>query len=197
MILQCATQEFLKYGFKDASLRRIAQQAQVTTGYIYSHFKNKESLFETIVYPVVHDLKNIFTQIQETFHHFDDQKQKKEMSQYTTENVQKMLDFIYQHFDIFTLLLDASYGTKYQSFIDELVQIEVDYTYKYMEVIQVPYDKEETEHFLHIITTAYFHGFFEVVRHHMSKQEAEKYITLLNKYHMSGFLSIYFPDQLS
>ena len=46
-----------------------------------------------------------------------------------------MLDYIYDHFDAFRLLLDCAEGTQFSRFVEELVEIEVDYTYKYMEVI--------------------------------------------------------------
>lgn len=45
----------------------------------------------------------------------------------------ELVDYMYDHLDEFRLLLDASYGTRFHNFIDELVRIEVEYTYKYME----------------------------------------------------------------
>ncbi len=51
-ILLHAKEEFLKYGFKDSSLRNIATSAGVTTGAIYACFKDKNHLFEVVVEPV-------------------------------------------------------------------------------------------------------------------------------------------------
>ena len=77
------------------------------------------------------------------------------------------------------------------------MQIEVDYTYKYMEVIGCETVKSGlvTEEFLHIIVTAYFNGMFEVVRHRMPKADAVKYIRLLNRYHMQGFSTVFYPEE--
>lgn len=47
----------------------------------------------------------------------------------------KMPDYIYDHFNEFWILLDGAGGTRFSSFLDELVRIEVDYTYQYMKVI--------------------------------------------------------------
>lgn len=44
-----------------------------------------------------------------------------------------MVDYIYEHFDEFWLLLDASYGTKFHNFVDRLVSMEEEYTWKWME----------------------------------------------------------------
>ena len=40
-IINAANKEFLKEGFKKASLRRIAQTAGITTGALYTRYKNK------------------------------------------------------------------------------------------------------------------------------------------------------------
>ena len=192
-VLSCAKSEFLRKGYKDASLRVIAQEAGTSTGSIYTRFKDKEGLVQAIVEPAASGLKNMFLEIQETFHNFDETEQRAEMGQYTVREMGHMLDYIYEHFDEFRILLDASYGTRFETFIDELVNIEVDYTYKYMEVIGCESVKSGlvTEEFVHIVVTAYFNGMFEIVRHNMAKKDAQKYIHLLNQYHMQGFSVIF------
>lgn len=131
-VLACARQEFLEKGYKDASLRTIAQEAGTSTGSIYTRFKDKEGLFEAIVGPAADNLKKMFLEIQETFHQMDDDEQRAEMGQYTACHQMEMLDYIYDHFEEFRLLLDGADGTRFSCFLDELVEIEVDYTYKYM-----------------------------------------------------------------
>ena len=195
-VLACARQEFLEKGYKDASLRTIAQEAGTSTGSIYTRFKDKEGLFEAIVGPAADNLKKMFLEIQETFHQMDDDEQRAAMGQYTACHQMEMLDYIYDHFEEFRLLLDGADGTRFSCFLDELVEIEVDYTYKYMEVIGCETVKSGlvTEEFVHIVVTAYFNGMFEVVRHGMSKEDAQKYLRLLNRYHMQGFTTIFDPE---
>ena len=48
-ILEYAKEEFLNKGFEKAQVAEIAKAANVTTGAIYRHFKNKEELFYTLV----------------------------------------------------------------------------------------------------------------------------------------------------
>ena len=195
-VLACAKNEFLEKGYKDASLRVIAQAAGTSTGSIYTRFKDKAGLFNAIVGPAADQLKDMFVEIQENFHSLDDSTQEKEMGEYTSRHQMEMLEYIYDHFDEFRLLLDCSDGTRFSSFVDELVDIEVEYTYKYMEVINCESVKSGvvTEDFIHIIVTAYFNGMFEVVRHNMSRDDARKYIRLLNRYHMQGFSTVFNPE---
>ena len=195
-VLACAKKEFLEKGYKDASLRVIAQAAGTSTGSIYTRFKDKAGLFDAIVGPAADQLKDMFVEIQENFHSLDDSTQEAEMGEYTSRHQMEMLEYIYDHFDEFRLLLDCSDGTRFSGFVDELVDIEVEYTYKYMEVINCESVKSGvvTEDFIHIIVTAYFNGMFEVVRHNMSRDNARKYIRLLNRYHMQGFSIVFNPE---
>ena len=158
---------------------------------------DKEGLFCAIVEPVAEEMRKMFLEIQENFHQLDDDVQKTEMGQYTSRHQMELLDYIYCHFDEFRLLLNGAEGTRFSRFLDELVDIEVDYTYKYMEVIGCESVKSGlvTEDFIHIIVTAYFNGMFEVVRHNMCKADAVKYVKLLNRYHMQGFSTVFNPAE--
>lgn len=48
-ILDAAEQVFASSGYKGATMREIAETAQVAQGLIHYHFKNKETLFENLV----------------------------------------------------------------------------------------------------------------------------------------------------
>lgn len=48
-IIQAAYSEFLAYGFQKASLHKIAEKAGVTTGAIYTRYKNKDVLFASLL----------------------------------------------------------------------------------------------------------------------------------------------------
>lgn len=196
-VMECAREEFLTKGFKDASLREIAKAAGTSTGSIYTRFRDKEGLFHEIVEPAAQGLKKMFLASQEEFHQMDGKIQEEIMPEYTSQGIEGIVDYIYEHFEEFSLLLDASYGTKSQHFVDELVEIEVDYTYKYMEVIGCESVKSGivTEDFVHMITTAYMNGMFEIVRHNMSKTEVVRYVHLLGKYHMAGYDTIFYPEK--
>ena len=179
-----------------ASLRTIAQEAETSTGSIYTRFGDKEGLFRALAEPVVDEFKAMFRKVQEDFHQFPEEEQRAEMGQYTARHQEDLLDYIYDHFDVFRLLLDGAHGTRFSRFLDELVDIEVEYTYKYMEVIGCESVKSGlvTEEFIHIIVTAYFNGMFEVVRHNMDRAAAHRYVKMLNRYHMAGFSTVFDPQ---
>lgn len=196
-ILECAVREFLEKGYKDASLRVIAADAQTTTGSIYTRFGDKEGLFEAIVKPVVDDIMELFCSIQERFHQFDAETQKERVNEYSFQGMEMFLDYIYAHYDGVRLLLDASYGTKFQNFVDEMARIEVEYTCKFMETVRCPGAEGGpiTKELMHIVATAYFEGVFEVIRHGMDRETAGRYVRMLERYHAAGFDTLFYPPQ--
>lgn len=191
-LLECAVAEFLEKGYKDASLRTIAEKAGTSTSSIYVRFHDKEGLFTAIVEPVVQEFTTNFVQVQENFHSLDRKRQEEGMEQYSSDEMLKMVDYMYDHHDVFRLLLDASYGTKFQNFVDSLVAVEEDYTYKWIQVTghELQPDGSITRELYHMVVTSYFEGIFQVIRHEIGREEAKRYVLMLGKYHHAGFQAI-------
>ncbi|HBC98255.1 MAG TPA: TetR/AcrR family transcriptional regulator [Lachnoclostridium sp.] len=192
-VYECAKKEFLNKGFKDASLRNIAQEAGTSTGSIYTRFHNKEGLFHAMVYPVVEELKEWFLRMQESFHQLDADYQKENMFYYSGTEAERLVSYIYDHYDVFKLLLECSEGTEFSDFLNQLVEIEMEYTVKYMEATKDDALKNEriTTEFLHIVTSAYFSGIFEMVRHDMKREDGMLYAKQLREFYYAGFAKIY------
>lgn len=192
-ILIAAKQEFLEKGYVEASLRSIAAAAGTSTNSIYVRFGDKEGLFSAIVEPVLSEMTERFIRIQERFHQMEPAEQAEKMPKYADGGTAELIDYMYKHLDAFRLLLDFSYGTRFHNFVDTLVRIEVEYTYKYMAAVGYPekFGDAVTQRLLHIVTTSRFEGLFEIIRHGMTRAEAEEYIELLSRYHRTGFLEIF------
>lgn len=142
--------------------------------------------------PVSDEFMSRCLDVQETFHGFDRETQRREVGTYSGNAMLDMVDYIYDHFDEFRLLLDASHGTKFHDFVDRLVSMEEEYTWKWIETTGSHLEPmgEMTTEFYHMMVTAYFEGIFEVVRHEMGREDAKKYVAMMGKYHHAGFLAI-------
>ena len=147
--------------------------------------------------PVLHAVTERFLTIQEDFRRLDRAAQSSRVAEWEDGGTLELVDYMYDHLDEFRLLLDASSGTRFHRFVDELVRIEVEYTYKYMEATGFPAHLSDTvtEKLLHIVTTSRFESIFEVIRHGMSREEAAKYIDLLSHYHRTGFFAVFGPQE--
>ena len=192
-IVEAAKREFLDKGYVEASLRTIAAEADTSTNSIYVRFGDKEGLFSAIVEPVLNEMTERFIRIQERFHLMTPEEQAERMPKYADGGTSELIDYMYEHLKEFRLLLDASYGTRFHNFVDELVRIEVEYTYKFMEAVGYSdkFGDAVTQKLLHIVTTSRFESIFEIIRHGMSREEATEYIELLSRYHRCGFIEIF------
>lgn len=192
-VIEVAKQEFLENGFQNASLRTIATKADTSTGSIYTRFGDKEGLFTAIVEPTATELIEMFAQIQETFSKFGKEEQKKLVGEYTSVNLDRMIDYMYEHFTECKILFEHAQGTKYEDFTNRFVEIEEEYTQKYITYIgySISGNKRMDDDLIHMVTTAYFESFFEIIRHNMEIEEAKRYFKVLNQYHLAGFKAIF------
>ena len=142
-------------------------------------------------------MRKMFLATQEEFDGYEPAVKEETVYSYSSGAIDTLVDYLYEHFEEFKLIVCCSAGTKYEHFIDELMEYEVEYTYRYMDSIGCESIRSGlvTEDFIHMIGTAYFNGMFEVVRHDMSRAQAKKYIHMLEVYHFAGFDTIFHPEK--
>ena len=135
-IQQAAMEEFSEKGFLGASLRQIVKNAGVTTGAFYGYFSSKEALFASLVEPHAAKLMGRFMEAQTGFAELPEEEQPKHMGEASGDYVDWMVDYICQHRAPVKLLLCRAEGTSYQHFVHNMVEVEVEYTLKYMDVLR-------------------------------------------------------------
>lgn len=193
-LLECAKIEFLEKGYENASLRSIAEKADSSKGAIYIRHPNKASLFEALVKPAADGILKLTRTLFEDFTRLTGEQQKQELSEYSNKGFTVFVDYIYDHFDSFTLLIKSSSNEVYTNFIHELVDIEVMYTYKYIESIgsNAVRSGRLTEDFVHLVSQSFFTGVFEVVFHNMSKKDAIEHVDRLRAFYSKGWEAIFY-----
>ena len=166
-IQEAARAEFLDKGFQGTSLWQIVKNAGVTTGAFYGYFSSKEALFNALVEPHAAALMGKFMEAQITFSELPEDEQPAHMGVESGTYLDWMVDYICQHREPVKLLLTRSEGTSYEHFVHNMVEVEVEYTLQYMEVLRhlgkdIPVlDKS----LCHIIASGMMGGIFEIVVH--------------------------------
>lgn len=191
-ILDAGTEEFMEKGFTDASLRQIVKNAGVTTGAFYGYYSSKEALFAALVEPHAAAIMGRFMTAQTDFAALPPQEQPAHMGKESAECIDWMIDYIYDHYDPCKLLICRSGGTPYEHFIHNMVEVEVEATFRYMDVLRMlgrPAPVLERE-LCHIISSGMFEGIFEVLRHDMPKDRAKQFVTRLEEFSTAGWLKI-------
>ena len=191
-IQEAAMAEFLDKGFQGASLRQIVKNAGVTTGAFYGYFSSKEALFASIVEPHAAALMGRFMEAQTTFAELPEEEQPKHMGVESRDHVAWMVGYICQHREPVKLLLCCAEGTSYEHFVHNMVEVEVEYTLQYLEVLhRLGHESPQLDAQLcHIIASGMFNGIFEIVVHDMPKEQAMRYVDQLRDFYTAGWLKL-------
>jgi AcrR family transcriptional regulator len=192
IVLYCAKQEFLQYGFKDASLRSIAAAADMTTGAIYTYFKDKNELFEAIVEPVCAKVEAIFSELSKSYYNADTIVSNISIEK-SIADLHQIYEFIYDNFDLFRLLVVGAEGSSRAEFVHTIVDYEVEHTLAYIERMNTNKNTnfQINRASIHAISESYINALLEPVRHNMSYEEALKNLEFLVTFYTGGWQSIF------
>lgn len=188
-ILDSAKKEFLEKGFLNASLRNISKNAGVTTGALYRYYDSKEALFFALVGEHASYVLDLFNNTIDDFEKLSGAEQTERMVDTSGSYLDILLDYVYEHYDAFKLLIECAEGTAYADFIHQLVVREVDSTYNYMQTLEnMGYRVEKlNKNLIHIIASGMFTGIFEAVVHDMPKEEAREYLSQFHRFYAAGW----------
>ncbi len=188
-ILEVGKKEFLLKGYKDASLRGIVKEAGFTQGAFYGYYPDKAALFDALVFSAAEGLVNQFKAAQDA--HFDliPEENTASSRELSTEYLRYFLGYIYDNYEAFKLILCCSNGTKYESFVHDLVELEVEQAERYYSLLESQGKTEGSvsRELHHLLTSAYFTAVFETVVHDMSREKAFSYIAELSTFFNCGW----------
>ena len=173
-IIRAAYEEFLSCGFQKASLHRIAENAGVTTGAIYTRYKNKDALFVSLLQDFIGRLKEIFAPTEAEY--------EKAGRLGTTEALLSAIDFeerIYiklltEHYDDCTLFFSRSDGSSVETMLSELMQEKTKQTVAFFSHV---YGKAPNEDAIRLLMGSQFWYFRKLLDEHL---EADKMLECLH-----------------
>lgn len=191
-ILEAACEEFLRRGFRDASLRNIVKKAGVTTGAFYGYFRSKEALFDALVKEPYTYLMDRYRQSLEHFAQLEPQAQRDSMESYSVWVMTQMTDYIYDHFRAFKLLLCCAEGTPYENVIHALSQMECEATHRFSKEMDRSGLPMNTIHpqLEHMLISGMFCAYFELVVHEIPRASSAAYIRQLIQFYSAGWQKI-------
>lgn len=173
-ILSVARQEFLSKGYKDTSMRDIAQKANVGLSNIYNYFKNKDEIYMAIVQPAKHGMFTFVTR-QHTEENFDFNR----MTEFghNEEAIIYYIDLIEKYKEEYRLLLYCSQGSSMSNFRDELTDHLTHVSYDYM-ALEKKHDARANEvspFFIHTMSSWMVSILGEIVTHQLDRQKIREF----------------------
>ncbi|WP_407654213.1 TetR/AcrR family transcriptional regulator [Anaerococcus porci] len=196
-IIKSGKKQFLEIGFENANLRRICKDAGVTTGAFYKYFSNKEELFESMVGQLAYDIFNLYKKYEDkSFIKYNSDRpiSKKvilEILELKDEASIRSVSFFYDNKESFQLLIFSSYGTKYENFIEKIIELEDKNHKKILNMIYKDgYESVITDEGLHLINHAYMYALAQLVVHSISKGQAIHNTKIISSFFNDGWKKI-------
>lgn len=188
-ILNTARKHFLKDGFSGASLRNIVKDAGLTTGAFYKYYPTKEALFDALTDPYIEHIYQIYDRVVEDFEKLSAKEQTSNMSDTSGDGMDQMIDYIYEHYDNFRLLLKCGDSGKFETFIHNMVDKEMRSSLEYVKKmkedgIEIPIVGESL---MHMIYTGFFSSIFQIIEHDIDKETAKRNVHKLREFNTGGW----------
>ena len=188
-ILETAKRHFLSDGLTGASLRNIVKDAGLTIGAFYKYYPTKEALFDALTDPYLEHIYEIYDQVVAEFEKLSADDQTKNMASISDEGMEEMLNYVYDHYDNFKLLLKCGDSGKYEDFIHGMVAREIKSSHRYLEKmkeegVEVP---AVDDSLMHMIYTGFFSSIFQIIEHDIDRITAKENIKQLKQFNIGGW----------
>ena len=171
-LLETARKEFLKCGFRGASLRKISADSGVSTNSIYTRFGDKAGLFAAIVKPAADGLMDIYL---ESIRTAEGKESISLALEEGNEGTDRVLEYIYQNLDEFRLIFCESQGTEYENYFEKFAG----------QFTKNP--NQPDDFFIHGYCRMGWQYIYELVTHEKTYEEAKHFMQNVRVFHNAGW----------
>lgn len=190
-ILAAAEYEFIKRGYKSASLRTIAKRANTTIGNLYNYFESKEDILDRILGDIPERIHNVF----ETHKEVDpalfdiDLNNIAQLCAVIEEHMPTMFSFDLLLCNEVIILLEGCEGTKYEQFRDHVYHVFYSHLSEHFEHIEEK-DFIGKELYIHTVVTSIIDAIIYIAKNKRSVEEGSKVLMEYIKMILIGMMSI-------
>ncbi len=167
-IIQAAYSEFLAYGFQKASVHKIAEKAGVTTGAIYTRYKNKDALFASLLQNFFETMGTLFTPIAEEYEKAKRSAQLEDILRAINAEERIYFQLLIGHYDDCSLFFCRSDGSSVETMLHELMDQKAEQTVEFFSQL---YGKKPNTDAIRLLMGAQFWYFRQLLDKHLEEDE--------------------------
>lgn len=183
-IYQMTIEEFYHHDYQSATLRNVARNAEIPVGLIYSYYKNKADLFDSIVCPVYAAVKNMLTVKEPTTASYDRQQ-----NFHVQVEMPFLLKMLQSNRKQLIILIDKSKGTVYENTKEEFIQLTAEHIQTQLKN-KLKNELQIDCLFYHMLANNFVESLLEIARHYENEQWAEKMMRLFIQQYFCGVNSL-------
>lgn len=167
-ITKAAYAEFLSCGFQNASLHKIAQNAGVTTGAIYTRYKNKDALFVSLLQDFFATMEEVFSPAAAEYERARESRRAEDIIRaiHVEENIYFRL--LTEHYDACTLFFSRSDGSSVEAMREALMDRKTKQTVAFFSAV---YGKAPNEDAIRLLMGSQFWYFRQLLNEHLEEEQ--------------------------
>lgn len=188
-IIDSGKLNFLNDGYERSNLRKICKDAGVTTGAFYRHFNDKEDLFVSLVAPLAKELLGFYDKFEEESFRDIEKNCGQDLAGINIDGSIESALYMFSKKELFNLLIYKAYGTKYDNFIELLVEKEDINRHKAFQIISKKKNIKAKipKEAMHLLNHAYINALCEIVIHSKTEEEVETNTRIVSKFFYDGW----------
>ena len=188
-IIESGKLNFLNDGYERSNLRKICKDAGVTTGAFYRHFNDKEDLFVSLVAPLAKELLGFYDKFEEESFRDIEKNYGQDLAEINIEGSIESTLYMFSRKELFNLLIYKAYGTKYDNFIELIVEKEDINRHKAFQIISKKKNikAEIPKEAMHLLNHAYINALCEIVIHSKTEEEVKTNTRIISKFFYDGW----------
>ena len=167
-ITKAAYEEFLSCGFQKASLHKIAQKASVTTGAIYTRYKNKDALFVSLLQGFFKTMEEIFSPAAEEYERARKSTRTEDIIRAINAEESIYFRLLTEHYDDCTLFFSRSDGSSVEAILRELMERKTNQTVDFFSEV---YGKTPNEDAIRLLMGSQFWYFRQLLDEHLEEDK--------------------------
>lgn len=183
-IVQAATAEFLEFGFQDASLRRIAQRAGLSTGALYTRYASKDDLFCSIISDALKEISGEFEPMRQIYMQAQSSGSAEMILSAIQQEQRVYMDLIFKYYDECVLMFCRSEGSSLQARWQEFISYKAQETVAFFNrIANHPIDSDGIE----LLLSEQFHGYQWILQKGMSRERTLSCLKMVEAFHEAGW----------
>ena len=187
-IIKAAKEEFMQYGFQKASLHKIAQNAGLTTGALYTRYKNKDALFCSLMANVMEAFRTNAEPLRERYYAVEKSRNIEELIRVMEDERSIYLDILFEYYDECKLFFCHSVGSSIETNMEKMMQVKADETIAFLKRIsKTQVDLNGVE----MILKGQFQFYHQILQKGYSKEEAVRCMETVELFFEAGWKKLF------
>lgn len=187
-ILDSARKEFLDKGYREASLRKIAEGAGVTIGAIRTRYKKKDDLFCALLAPFIDKINDTFQSLREGYLSIDSVHLTDQLETSMKSESEAILTIAFENYEDAFLLLCRSGGSSLEQFWDSVVRHKVEESLQFFHQHGIQFVDDEL---LSLLIHFQFDSYRRILAEGSDRKRAEAHMEKLMVYHFAGWKALF------